>query len=147
MTNKKLSFSSFKLNKLIIKNRFIRASTYEGVSNKKGAPKKSLLGTYEELAKHNVGLILAGFNHISKESKAVQPKQCGIYSDEQIKAWTNIVKRVHQYDTKIFMQISHPGRQTTKFATKSKVWAPSNVKCTYFNTRPHVLNQQKLMKL
>lgn len=140
-------FTPISLGRLHLANRIIRAATYEGMGTLKGVPTDHLRRMYGELAKNSVGLIITGFNHFCTEGRAMQPLQCGIESDEKIVAWKKITDEVHEYQSKIALQIAHTGRQTIAEATGSRVWAPSPVRCTYFRSKPRALTEDKIIEI
>jgi len=140
-------FTPFKINHLTINNRIVRAATYEGRADFTQVPLPSMLGLYEELAKNEVGLIITGSNATTKTGRTSAPRQASINSSEQILMWQKITQRVHLYPSKIFMQISHAGRQTLKKVTKSKVFAPSKIPSPLFRQTPIVLNKSEIKNI
>lgn len=137
-------FKDYKLGPVTLKNRFVRAATYEGMADIEGVPTKELMDMYTALAKGDLGLLITGFCHISEESKAMQPAQAGIYTEEQVQTWSDITKEVKKYGTKICMQISHTGRQGIIKKGVSKLYSPSGTKCTYFRTKSERLTEEKI---
>jgi len=142
-------FSELKLKHIILKNRLIRSATYEGMADKDGYPSIKLADIYLKLAENDVGTIITGFCYVSKEGKAMHPRQIGIDEDSKIEPWKEIVSKVKNKvpSVKLFMQIAHAGRQTTKEATKSKVVAPSNKKCSYFKEKPEILENNEILSI
>ena len=140
-------FTPFKIQNLTINNRMVRAATYEGHADFNQTPLPSMIGFYEELAKNEVGLIITGFNATSQSGRAIQPRQASIQTTEQIKMWKKVTDRVHLYESKIFMQISHAGRQTLKKVTKQRVFAPSKIKSSLFRQTPTVLNKAEIKNI
>ncbi|MBF0361313.1 MAG: NADH:flavin oxidoreductase [Oligoflexia bacterium] len=150
--NNQLLFTPFKINKLQIANRIVRAATYEGLAeDESGMPSDNLLELYSRLAQNGVGMIITGFNFTSVHGRAMQTRQCGIDDDQKMLKWKKIIeefKRRQQEDScKIFMQISHAGRQTTHLLTGEQVLAPSSVKCTYFRERPRALSEKEILMI
>ncbi len=140
-------FTAIKLGQLTLENRLVRAATYEGMGDAQGIPTAQLKEMYQQLAQNDVGLIITGFNHFCQEGRAMQPLQCGIETDEKIKAWKEITETVHQYQAKIILQLAHTGRQTIRNATHSTIWAPSAIRCTYFRSKPKALTEEKIIEI
>lgn len=143
----KLVLTPVTLGNLSLKNRLVRAATYEGMGTNEGVPTDLLKDMYCELAQNNVGLIISGFNHFCLEGRAMQPRQCGIDGEKKKTKWKEITDAVHHHDGKIILQLAHTGRQTINSATHSIIWAPSAVRCTYFRSKPKALTQQKIMEI
>ncbi len=119
-------FTPVKIGSITIKNRFARSSTHEYLSSKDGEVTERLIDIYRDLAKGGVGLINTGFAYVHSSGK-VSLKQNAIYDDKFIDGWRKIVNVVHNYDTKIALQIVHGGRQVRpKFITGEPL-APSSV--------------------
>ncbi|HLE11290.1 MAG: hypothetical protein A2504_03325 [Bdellovibrionales bacterium RIFOXYD12_FULL_39_22] len=146
MDNSKIFFP-LRLGKTTLQNRVIRAATYEGGGDHNGIPTKHLHNMYEDLARNDVALIITGFNYVSLEGRAYQPRQCGIDHENKIAPWQEITDLVHQHRAKICMQISHCGRQTRSEITHSPIYAPSAITCTYFRQRPKTLSEEKILSI
>ena len=141
-------FSKILLGKHELKNRVVRAATYEGCADAQGNPDvEKLTKMYQELADNDVALIITGFNYTSQEGRAMQPRQCGIDSKEKINSWAKIVNSTHEKGAKICMQISHVGRQSRSAITGSQLVSPSNIRCTYFNEKPISLTDEKIIEI
>ncbi len=141
-------FSPLILGKHRLKNRIIRAATYEGMGSPDGIPHvEQLSKLYCDLANNDISLIITGFNYISQQGRAMQPHQCGIDADDKVKAWKPIVQAVHDAGAKICMQIAHTGRQTISEATHDLARAPSAVTCTYFRQKIQVLSDKEIEQI
>lgn len=54
----------------------------------------------------------------------------GLYKDELIEGNKQLTTMVHKYESKIFCQMYHPGRQTTRIANEDHMpVAPSAIEC------------------
>lgn len=98
--------SEHKIGGITIKNRFVMpgmGANYYGMINEED------IAWYEERAKGGFGLIITEFN-------AVEPAGKGLFSeivscDEIIPDYQKLADRIHQYGSKIFVQLHHAGRQ------------------------------------
>lgn len=140
-------FEESNIGKLTLKNRIIRSATYEGMSDNDGVPDKNYENMYINLARNEVGAIITGFAFICKDGRAMQEKQAGIDDKNKIYVYKKIVKKVHEYDTKIFLQIAHAGRQTTKKAVKHDIVGASDKKFFYFNEKPKILTISEIEEI
>lgn len=142
-------FEPLVLKNITIKNRLIRAATYEGCADYAGFPKKELLDIYSALSLGGIGAIITGFTFISQSGRAMQPRQCGIDHDNKIKAWKNIIHPFKEKypSTAIFMQLAHTGRQTRTEISQFPVLGVSSKKCTYFRGKVHILTEEEILNI
>ena len=103
-------FETTTLNGMKIKNRFVRSATYEAMAELDGTVKDQLCGYMEELSRGEVGLIITGHSHVTREGQA-GPRQMGIYSDEMIDGLKRITSVVHEKGGVIAVQLAHAGQQ------------------------------------
>ncbi|MDO4321390.1 MAG: FAD-dependent oxidoreductase [Lachnospiraceae bacterium] len=104
----KYLFSPFKIGNVEIKNRMVFQSHVPYFATQDGYPTEATKRYYLERAKGGVGLIVI-------ESMMVHPS--GIYAPGCMCLWKEGIaeafkdfpERVHQYGTKVFGQLSHPG--------------------------------------
>jgi 2,4-dienoyl-CoA reductase-like NADH-dependent reductase (Old Yellow Enzyme family) len=128
-------------------NRILRSATYEGMSDNQGFPTDEYLAQYSALAKNSIGVIITGFVYISNCGKAMHPRQCGIDDDSKISAYKRVADQVHSYDSKIFMQIAHCGRQTVAKAVGGSVRGVSTKRSSYFGSIPKKLTTEETISL
>jgi 2,4-dienoyl-CoA reductase-like NADH-dependent reductase (Old Yellow Enzyme family) len=101
-------FEATKLKGIILKNRFVRSSTAEGMATEEGEATPRLIDLMAELAKGGVGLIITGHAYVAKRGRAT-PAQLGIYDDKLIPGLRAMVDAVHIRDGKIVAQLAHSG--------------------------------------
>ncbi len=121
-------------------NRIFRSATFEGMADANGFPGVLYLNLYRELAENGVKNIITGCTYISPAGKMVQPGQAGIDTDEQIPCYKPVTNAVHEYESKIYLQISHAGRQTSSPVTGKQVVGASNKRSPYFMSKPRQLS-------
>ncbi|MGV8979553.1 NADH:flavin oxidoreductase [Clostridium sp.] len=121
-------FEKTSINKLEVKNRFIRAATWDEMAEDNGHINDATIERYEDLAKGGVGLILTGYAFISKDEQP-NTKMFGIYDDSFIEEYKILVDSVHKHGSKIAMQIVYGGSQSEHpKASEMKIYGPSAVK-------------------
>jgi len=118
-------FSPTELGNVQIKNRFVHSATYEAMATPTGEVTEKLIKRYRRLAKYEVGLIIPGYMYIDPVGKSY-PLQIGIHEDRMIPGLKELTDVVHQEGSKIFFQIAHAGRQTTKALVGRQPMAPSD---------------------
>lgn len=126
-------FSEASIAGIKLKNRMIRSATHEGLADASGNPTDALLEKYEALAKGEVGAIITGYAAIMQNGKSPLANMLMIDQDERIPSYKKLVDRVHQYNTPIFLQITHCGRQTFSRVTGLPTVAPSSIKDRLFH--------------
>lgn len=101
-------FEKNSINKMPLKNRFVRAATWEGLANEKGEATPELLEMMARLAKGGVGLIITSHAYVSREGQGT-PWQLGVYDDALLPRLEAMAATVHENDGKIVMQLAHAG--------------------------------------
>ena len=101
-------FEATTLNGMIVKNRFVRSATAEGMATEDGEATPRLINLMAELAEGGVGLIITGHAYVAQRGQAT-PAQLGIYDDKLIPGLRAMVAAVHEKDGKIVAQLAHSG--------------------------------------
>jgi len=110
MEKKKL-YIPIQINGMELKNRLVRSATYEAMATKDGMVTEKLIKVYSKLAKGGIGLIIQGYAYVQERGRALA-SQTGISTDDHIQGLEKLVSEVHNYDTKIALQLVHGGRQS-----------------------------------
>jgi 2,4-dienoyl-CoA reductase-like NADH-dependent reductase (Old Yellow Enzyme family) len=100
-------FEPLQINKIKIKNRFIRSATVDNLGRDQ-LVSEIQLDFYKELARGDVGLIISSGLFPSLDGWAA-PGQLGIHTDEMIPSLKKIVNAVHTNNGKIVAQLMHAG--------------------------------------
>jgi 2,4-dienoyl-CoA reductase-like NADH-dependent reductase (Old Yellow Enzyme family)/thioredoxin reductase len=95
----------------IIPNRLIVPPMDMNYANEDGTLNKRYIRYYEEKAKGGWGLIINEACSVCPGAKGYK-YVTSIYNDEQMESHNILTKTVHKYESKIFCQIYHAGRQT-----------------------------------
>lgn len=141
-------FEETKIAGVTLKNRIIRSATHEGMSDANGRPTEDLINKYDQLAKGGVGAIITGHVGIMQNGKSHLKGMAMIDTNDNIDAFKELVVRVHTYDTPIFSQISHCGRQTRSKATGCPTVAPSAIRDKLYNEdKPHELTENEIFEI
>ncbi len=104
-------FSEATIGKVTLKNRVVLPPLEVGMANFDGTPSEQIINYYEERARNGLGLLMTGITRVNDFHGAAVPRQLAMSRDRHIEPFARMVDRIHQYDTKIFCQLHHPGRQ------------------------------------
>lgn len=139
-------FSPYNLKGKIVKNRIIVPAMVTNFCTADGEATERYIAYHEAKAKGGFGLIITenyaidpigrGFKHVA-----------GLWNDHQIQSHTELVNRVHQYNTTILAQIYHCGRQTNRGAIGTAPVAPSAIPCPFGTDIPHELSIPEIKEL
>jgi 2,4-dienoyl-CoA reductase-like NADH-dependent reductase (Old Yellow Enzyme family) len=121
-------FSPGRISDLPIKNRLIRAATYEGGMTEEGEVTPEILNLYSNLANGGVGAIITGHMTVRLEGKAGDRQTC-IYDDSFIPEIAKIAEIVHASGSgcMVFAQLTYAGRQVLHDNKIAKCVGPSEV--------------------
>ena len=119
-------FEATKLNRMTLKNRFVRSATAEGMATDDGECTPQLTNLMAELAERGVGLIITGHAYVTKRGQAT-PWQLGIYDNKLIPGLRRMTDEVHQRDGKIVVQLAHSGILANPKLTSDAPLGPSAI--------------------
>ncbi len=108
--NKKTSvlFEPTHIRGMELKNRFVRSATYENMAAQDGSTTPALTDLMVRLARGGVGLIITSHVFVRPEGQA-GPGQLGLYKDDLVEGFEQMVRAVHEQDCPIAAQVSHAG--------------------------------------
>ena len=125
-------FDETEINGMILRNRFVRSATWEGMCTDEGRCTKELVKFTADLAKGGVGLIVMGHAYVQQNGKAT-PRQTGIYSDHLIDSLQPVPEEVHRYGAKVAIQLSRSGGNTNQAWRPLPIIGPSTFKNRFGN--------------
>jgi 2,4-dienoyl-CoA reductase (NADPH2) len=103
-------FQPLRFRNLTIRNRLIRSSISGRIDNYDGSGTPARVNWEEKFARGGVGAIISSHVPVHVRGR-ILPNYAFIDSDERIPFWRTVVERVHRYDCKYILQLSHSGRQ------------------------------------
>jgi len=118
--------SSGRIGSLTLKNRVIMPAMGDALSDRTGDYIDDQKAYYQERAKGGVGLIITGVCRVDEAGSAIA-NQFGAYDISQAGGLKKIADGVHRYDSRIFLQLHHAGRQGSIMLTGQQPVGPSAI--------------------
>lgn len=133
-------FQKGKIGSLTLKNRIVMPAMGTGFASSTGEASDEIIRYYEERAKGGCGLIITEITRIDEETGIGMSCQLSATSGKHIQRLERLADAVHRYDTKIFAQLHHPGRETpSKLLGGKQIVAPSPIACKVVGETPREL--------
>jgi 2,4-dienoyl-CoA reductase-like NADH-dependent reductase (Old Yellow Enzyme family) len=139
-------FDSTEINGLVLKNRFVRSATWEGMCEADGKATPRLISLYRDLALGKVGLIITGYTFISPEGKQL-PGKMGIHTDDFADVMKKMTEAVHEVGGRICLQMVHAGGQTDSANAGRQPLAPSAVKIDQYPEMPAEITRDDIVRI
>ena len=86
-------FDDVRVGNLKLKNRLVRAATWENLADEDGCMTEKLFGIYEELAKGGVGMIVTGYAFVTEDEQP-NPGMMGAANDRVIEGYQRLTHQV-----------------------------------------------------
>lgn len=97
---------------LEIKNRLVMTAMGVGIGDHSGIVSDKFIEFYTQRAKGGAGLIITEITRVNDEHGIGEYDQLSLTNDNVIPSFRKLADSVHQYGTKIFAQLHHPGRES-----------------------------------
>ena len=101
-----------KIGNIEIRNRLIMTAMGVGVGSPSGKATDEFIRFYEERAKGGAGLIITEITRVNDLHGAGEYDQLSLTSDDTVESFVRLADAIHQYDSRIFVQLHHPGRES-----------------------------------
>jgi len=136
-------FSTVKIGRVTIPNRFVRSATHDFMAEEDGSVTERHISLFSGLAEGEVGLIITGHAFIHPTGKA-SPRQIGVHDDRMVSGLSRIPEAVHKYPSRVFLQLAHAGRQTKEKICGCTPLAPSAVYEPVFKVMPKSMTREEI---
>lgn len=146
MRNRSVLFTPLKIGSIEVPNRFVRSATHDFMAAGDGSITERQVFLFKKLAQGEIGLIITGHTYVNPQGKA-SPYQIGVYDDSLIEGLTRIAEAVHKFHSRIFLQLSHAGRQTKEKICGCIPLSPSAVFEPIFKLMPKEISHDEINKV
>lgn len=116
-----------KIGRLTLANRVVMPAMGANLGAPHGGVTDDIIAFYEARAKGGVGLIITEITRIQDGAGIGEPCQLAAYRPSDISDLQRLVEAVHKYESRIFIQLQHPGREASTAMTGEQPVAPSPV--------------------
>ena len=128
-----------------LKNRVVMTAMGCSMAEPSGVPGEKMIRYYEERAKGGVGLIITEITRIDDETGVGTPCQLSVTDEKVIPQLTLLADTLHAYDTKLVVQLHHPGNQTpSRLIGGKQIVSASDVTCSVIGEKPRPLTTQEV---
>ena len=135
------------IGKTEIKNRFIVPPMDSSMTDESGRVNDRLIAYYRERAKGGFGLVITEYTCVDRPDGLANPTQLSISDDSYIPGMKKLADAIHEEGGKIFVQLQHPGRETTTEITGRQTIAPSSVPSLNKKGVPRALSKKEIKTL
>jgi len=135
-------FGEYSIKNLVLRNRIVMPPMCMWQAENNGIVNQKHFVHYVTRAIGGVGLIIVEATAVSSEGR-IEPKDLGIWNDEQKNSFKSLVDECHQYGAKVALQIAHAGR---KGFDDANIVAPSALAFNSDYGIPHELTKQEILQ-
>jgi len=137
-------FQKGQIGKLTLKNRIVMPAMGVSLASSTGEAYDNIIRYYEERAKGGCGLIITEITRIDDEYGVGTHCQLSVTDPKNIPQLQQLIDAVHKYDTKMLIQLHHPGRETkSSLIGGRQIVAPSAIMCKVTAEMPRALTTEE----
>lgn len=138
-------FAPGRIANLELKNRIVMPAMGCSLAEHSGEPGPRMIRYYAERAKGGTGLIITEITRIDDETGVGTPNQLAVTNPFVVGQLSRLVEAVHAYDTKLFVQLHHPGNQTpSRLIGGRQPVSASDVTCKVIGEQPRALTTEEV---
>lgn len=127
------------------KNRIVMPAMGTNLPRCNGEVNEEIIRYYEERAQGGCGLIITEITRVDDETGIGTPCQLCANHIRYIPGLERLARRIHRYDTRIFLQLHHPGRENrSKFIDGRQIVGPSPVMSTAIGEMPREMTTEEV---
>lgn len=135
-------FTRGKIGGLELKNRIVLPPMGTNMASYTGEATDEIIRFYTERAKGGCGLIITEITRIDDVTGVGMTGQLSVTSGSFVRKLVQLTDAVHQYDSRIFLQLQHPGREISSRSLGGvQPVAPSPIPCKVVGETPRELTE------
>lgn len=135
-------FEPIEVGGVTLPNRIVMTGHGTGMADRH-LPSEQHVAYYRERARGGVGLIGMAFPQIHPSSQNV-PGEVQAFDPAVVPGLRKIADAVHEYETKIVMQLGHTGRQSSSTWSERPLLAPSSIPCALNREMPKAMELEDI---
>ena len=144
MTYQKL-FEQGRIGNLELKNRIVMPAMGCSFAESSGEAGPRMIKYYADRARGGAGLIITEITRVDDETGVGTPNQLSVTNTHVIPQLQRLVEAVHAYNTKLFVQLHHPGNQTpSRLIGGKQPVSASDVTCKVIGEQPRALSTEEV---
>jgi len=137
-------FEPLYIGNLELSGRIAKSATVETLCTEEGYITDGFIHFYQEIAQGGTPLIITGAASYNRYSRGV-PHQLSVDADDKIEGLSRLANTVHQYDSKIMVQIYHTARQAIPGPVgRTDAQAPSAVYEPSLGVKPRAMTVEEI---
>ena len=138
-------FAPGRIAHLELKNRIVMPAMGCSLAEHSGEPGPRMIRYYADRARGGTGLIITEITRIDDETGVGTPNQLAVTDSFVIGQLSRLAEAVHAYDTKLFVQLHHPGNQTpSRLIGGRQPVSASDVTCKVIGEQPRALSTEEV---
>ena len=143
-----LLFSKGKIGSLEVRNRIVLPPMGTNMAAFDGEASDAIIAFYEARAKGGCGLIITEIARVDDGPGAGMLHQLSAASPKFVRGLERLADAVHKYDSKVFLQLHHPGREVSSAQLGGlQSVAPSPLPCKVIGETPRELTTEECAAL
>lgn len=131
--------SPIAIGRLTLKNRVAMTAMGTNLGAPGGGVSDDIIAFYEERARGGIGLIITEITRVMDGHGVGMPNQLALRKFSDVVGMERLANAIRKYDTKIFVQLQHPGREAHQTMLGEPCVAPSEVMCKVTGEMPRAL--------
>ena len=135
--------SPVRIGPLTVPNRVFMPAMGVNLAAPDGGVTDDVIAYYEARARGGVGLIITEVTRIDDGPGVSDPCQLAARRPSDVPELQRLIDAIHKYDTRIFIQLQHPGRVAAPFVTGVQPVAPSAVASPNGGAMPRELSTEE----
>jgi 2,4-dienoyl-CoA reductase-like NADH-dependent reductase (Old Yellow Enzyme family)/thioredoxin reductase len=141
-------FAAGKIGRLELKNRIVMPAMGTSLAAASGEASDEMIAFYEERAAGGCGLIITEITRVDNETGVGTPNQLNASDLLYVPRLEKLARAVHRHDSRIFLQLQHPGRQSHgRLIDGRQIVAPSAVMSSAIGEMPRELATEEVEEL